>query len=147
MREIKFKGLNTKNQWIYGSLVITTSWLKSKPKQHTKTWIIESSFGNGGWFNIRKRQYVLPKTVCQFTGLNDKNGKPIYEGDIVFQDLGHEKINNTFNVIFQDGIFVTDKIVYLGNNISAKMSIGSFNRNLEFEVIGNIHNKENNANI
>ncbi|MCT7563328.1 YopX family protein [Aliarcobacter butzleri] len=84
MREIIFKGLSTKNKWVYGSLVITTNGLKHKPHSHTKTWIIESSFGNGGWFNILKREYVKPETVSEDTSLNDKKNNRIFENDIIF---------------------------------------------------------------
>ncbi|MCB5278930.1 MAG: YopX family protein [Candidatus Cloacimonetes bacterium] len=82
MNNYKFRGLTTKGEWIYGSLVVTTNWLKQLPKQHTKTWIIESSFGNGGWFNIMRKEYVRPETVGQFTGFFDNNGKEIYRKDM-----------------------------------------------------------------
>ena len=39
--------------------------IKHRPQTHTKTWIIESAFGNGWWFNVMKRQYVKPETVEQ----------------------------------------------------------------------------------
>lgn len=61
----KFRGRNKKDELVIGSLVITTSFIKHLPKSHTKTWIIESSFGNGGWFNVLKKQYVKPDTVEQ----------------------------------------------------------------------------------
>lgn len=83
MREIKFRGLNTKGEWVYGSLVTTTHGLNHKQAQKTKTWIVESAFANGGWFNVIKRQYVRPETVGQFADQIDENGVEICEGDIV----------------------------------------------------------------
>lgn len=84
MRDIEFKGLNTKNKWVNGSLVITTHGIKHMPNTHTKTWIIETSFGNGGWFSIAKKQYVKPETVSEYTNLDDKENNKIFENDIVF---------------------------------------------------------------
>ena len=63
-----FKGQTTKGDWAYGSLVETTDFIKNKPKSHTKTWIVKSSFGNGGWFNIQKKVYVKPETVTLIKG-------------------------------------------------------------------------------
>ncbi|MCT7648940.1 YopX family protein [Aliarcobacter butzleri] len=83
-REILFKGLSTKDKWVYGSLVITTHGIKHMPNTHTKTWIIETSFGNGGWFSIAKKQYVKPETVSEYTNLDDKENNKIFENDIIF---------------------------------------------------------------
>ena len=88
MREIKFRGLTTKEDWVIGSLVVTNSFIKHMPKQHSKNWIVTSSFGNGGWFNIRGRTYVKEKTVGQFTGKKDKDGIDIFQDDLIQNESG-----------------------------------------------------------
>lgn len=67
-REIKFRGkAKLDGKWWFGNLV---------PKDtHGRTQINNPE--HGGCFDID------PETVSQFTGLHDKNGKEIYEGDII----------------------------------------------------------------
>ena len=74
MRTIKFraKQINT-GKWVYGYFVKSLTGVKNGDKITPQ--IIE---GNGDMVNI-----VDEKTVGQFTGLQDKNGKDIYEGDVV----------------------------------------------------------------
>jgi uncharacterized phage protein (TIGR01671 family) len=90
MRKIKFRGKDkVSNTWLYGNLEIPLL------NQNTsRCYIVGYSYGQ------YQKHEVDPKTVGQFTGLQDGNGKDIYEGDI----LSHEKFG-TVKVVFQLGKF------------------------------------------
>lgn len=131
-REILFRGKTLKpvtlnkhivaevGQWIYGGIV-----------EHIGgTYILMPDSGYG-YISIE----VIPETVSQYTGLTDKNGKKIFEGDIVRNILILE--NNTFN----ENI---DIVEFNKEDCSFMLGKGKrhFNKNLELEVIGNIFDEK-----
>lgn len=76
---------------------------------------------------------VIPETVGQFTGLTDKNGKRIFEGDIVRYDVNYHDMVISYDVENWGGWLYED----MDDNMQA-YSIYEFNLK-DIAVIGNIH--------
>lgn len=143
MREIKFRAKRVDNgEWVYGNYCQSMS----SPNAIQEL----DYYGNceGKLFEIDRN------TLCQYTGLEDKNGKEVYEGDIVKtkyiekRDFQGVKYNNEMEfvelVIFKDQAFQLEI-----NNDGIKMyrylNLGKDARTYgdiklrEIEVIGNIY--------
>ena len=118
MRIIKFRGIDAPNdEWIYGSLVIVDG------NYH----ILEE-----GETEAHEYNRVDEKTAGQFTGLHDKLGNEVYEGDLLSRNTG---------LTYQ---------VYWNNNESGfnmkntswaddDCPMNFYNVEERFEVVGNIH--------
>ena len=80
-REIKFRGKRLSDgEWIYGDLLHNVDCVK------IREWEADVN-------QIPKSYVVDENTIGQYTGLKDKNGKEIFEGDIVkFLDIGEDEI-------------------------------------------------------
>lgn len=133
MREILFRGKRKDNgEWIEGSLILTTSTME-KPYIVDSCWCYSGSVDDEGYakFEYLNAYEVIPESVSEFTGLTDKNGTKIFEGDIVRTDKG-----KIYEIKMQKGCW----IVW---NDKAKMTYDKWDFLNTFaptvEVIGNIH--------
>lgn len=124
MREILFRGKRVDNgEWETGFLVI-----ERYQTSEEKFYITDKMTGY--------HTPILPKTVGQYTGLNDKNGKKIFEGDIVefTNKFTHKK--GRAEIVFEAFKWKYSGCYYGGNPI---VWLCIDDGSIEFEVIGNIH--------
>lgn len=127
MRDILFRGKRIdNNEWIYGNLLVIED----------ECFIITVSRKDWKKIQLEKIE-VNPDTVGQYTGLKDKNGTKIFEGDIVkYHTESISFKRDTIGVVeYYNGTFgiVTDK----GKHFLSFHNMSAYVRCIE--VIGNIY--------
>lgn len=138
MREILFRGKTDKGEWVQGDLL--------HPDLYENGYSIED-------FTKEKNNCfdVIPVTIGQYTGLTDKNGTKVFEGDIIKSDNGRiSAISVVQYGKFEPLMFYDLLEKYVRSRPKEKM-YGLFAKSIKgeemllsershlIEVIGNIH--------
>lgn len=136
MREILFKAKRTDNgEWVAGFLFYQI-WDGVKIYCIGCEPIHGSYYGDivGCWFEVDE------ETVCQYTGLTDKNGKKIFENDVVRDSAGFESVvkYSYFNCGCCDDVF---GYALEGQNVRFYYGIDGDEYKCDIEVVGNIHDR------
>ena len=122
MRQIIFRGKRVdNNEWAEGYLF----------KIWNRTFLLWGMTGD-----VPNMVEVKPETVGQYTGLTDKNGKKIFEGDIVNVTTGIYGYKSTYHSVTQTVRYEAD------SGIAVFLPFDNSDM-VEVEIIGNIYdNKE-----
>lgn len=103
---------------------------------HKKHYIYTGQLIHGGLYDVAERFEIDPSTVCQCTGLKDKNGKLIWENDIVKDKHGNFYIAIWWNDYYQYCWVCIKSIIEIF--VGRKRDLWVIVENSEIEVIGNI---------
>lgn len=115
-----FKAKSKSGNWIMGSLLDENFILPTNP--NTNYW----QHSDGSWIIDDYIMEILPETICQFTGLKDRDGVYVFEGDILASPVkkaNRGKWESTSLIVVKDIRNIGLLALYIP----------------EYKVIGNIH--------
>lgn len=133
MREIKFRGKSLDGKWLFGYIYRYVN----RDGIDTVAIIEIENNGFDATLNLHK---ISHNTVGQCTGLHDKNGKEIYEGDIIrsFDSKGEPIIHYLLYDNEESGFVAILKGSTKGD-FGYGRSYQQWITECEKEVIGNVH--------
>ena len=140
MREILFRGQKPNGEWVQGDLLHISSGCIIYHGSQTESEIKENT-GAAIELFINEISVVKPETVGQFTGLTDKNGVKIFEGDFFNVELFKIDIGYFNSVFFCENIqnFRCISTDYQGRKNFIEHENKKYLHNYKKFVIGNIH--------
>lgn len=126
MREILFRGIRKDtHEWVYGFYVEYFDGKRNVPCIS----VVDTHVITGALC-----YEVIPETVGQYTGLKDKNGRQIFEGDILKEKQSNQALIFTVDWCEDCAMFVTPCKNFKSLEFDFTTSYGE-----QFEIIGNIH--------
>ena len=139
MREIKFRAMELPSDHVLGlgykpKMVYGTGFLKDP----VNTWLICNDEKQAIAFG-QKQRIINPETVGQFTGLDDKNGKEIYEGDVVRDGFNSVRTIKWFDSLGYDGGGAMHSGFYFDETYDGRGELNYHNHMTDCEILGNIH--------